>query len=95
MNRFVRQFVRTLSLCWLPIFLGIEVLLVALATRGETIDFTRANTWLALGMSLAFSSLWAILPALGLAALVTAVVFKRNAVRGGTWPNSKASHISS
>ncbi len=85
----VGKFVRIFFVCWIPLFLGIAVVVIALSVRGELVDVTRADTWLVFGTSLVFAAFWALLPAVFMAVFVAAVVFKRNAVHSGTWPYPK------
>jgi hypothetical protein len=77
MPALLSKFLRVFFWCWLPVYALIILIMLALAIRGEMVDFTSLNTWAAFGMAAVFASLWALLPAFFFAALFSAVIFWR------------------
>jgi hypothetical protein len=76
------RFLRIMFWCWLPVFAGMLLFTVAVALGHGMADFSRANTWLAFIQSVFFSALWSLPPALVLAVLISAVLYRRSG--GGT-----------
>lgn len=81
MTNLLRHFARIFLRCWILCAVGVEALVIALSVRGEMVDFARANTWFAFATSVLFSAAWATVPALFLAILISAVLFKRGSLR--------------
>jgi hypothetical protein len=81
MKPLIKHFLRFFLWCWLPVFALFMLILVALAVRGEMVDFARLNTWAALGAAAVFAGVWAMVPGLLLAALFSAVLYKRSQTR--------------
>jgi hypothetical protein len=77
------KFLKVFFWCWLPVFALTILIMLALAVRGEMVDFTSLNTWAAIGMAAVFASLWALLPALFFAAMFSAVIFWRTSAASG------------
>ena len=74
----MRSFIRLVFRCWLAIASGMLVILVALGTRGEPVQWLSVTTWYALVYAVCIAGIGAIVPATLLAGLLSAALVKRS-----------------
>ena len=78
MKPLTRRFLKVLLWCWVFIFFVVLGWLFVIAIRGESLHLLSASTWHAFVFAFFVASIAAPFPALFLAALVSAAMFRRS-----------------